>query len=217
MTAFLSLEKYGADYPFLVEHLERQNHIDATILDAIRAYTSYISTLHLPRGSRVLDIGACTGTTMNYLKRMAGWKMFGIDLSFAAIKAGNELYGKQRLATADAQSLPFRTNSFGAVISQDLLEHIPEDQLPLAIHEMGRVCNGNRMVHKVTVLEDTEWIDNDDTHATKQPAEWWQQLFEDQGWRTLADTTQRYIDRYQWRPVFPEMHGFFLLERIPTE
>lgn len=103
----------------------------------------------------VLDIGACDGRTLSYIKsRLPGADCFGIepDPRFAgacpdprvAIKAGG------------AVPLPFGDASFDAVLMSSVIEHIPD--LPAAMREVYRVLRPGGIVVIISVFPAYEWL-----------------------------------------------------------
>lgn len=207
-------DQYNQDYPFFINHLARERTAEGRVIDTLRAYDQFIRPLGLPGGSTVLDIGACTGSLMNKLNWLGDYQMYGIDLNEAAIEAGKFANSDLNLSVASAEILPFARGSFDAVISQDLLEHIHPQNLSQVLKEFRRVGRGGRMVHKVTVLEDTDWIDADETHQTKETAMWWVRLFNKNGYRVLSNPTKAYLDRWKFLPVTKLMYGYFVLEPL---
>ena len=61
------------------------------------------------------------------------------------------------------------------------------------------------MLHKITVLEDGHWMDDDPTHRLKRSAGWWEAWFAAHGWR--SSRALRVACR-----LLLGMHGCFLLE-----
>ncbi|NJB66464.1 SAM-dependent methyltransferase [Desulfobaculum xiamenense] len=95
---------------------------------------------HIPGDSRVLDLGCGTGATVEHLRSHHALAAVGVDL---AIPQG----AKKGLpfAQADAQSLPFRDASLGAVICECVLSLLPDQRA--ALHECRRVLMpGGRLI-----------------------------------------------------------------------
>jgi ubiquinone/menaquinone biosynthesis C-methylase UbiE len=92
----------------------------------------------------VLDVG--TGTAqipLELCRRAASVEVVGIDLAEHMLALGQEnirragLTRRVRLERCDAKHLPFGDGSFGAIISNSIVHHIPEPAAVLA--EMARV------------------------------------------------------------------------------
>ncbi len=75
-------------------------------------------------GDRILDIGCGTGATMTELEEY-GW-VTGLDRSMTAL-GFCRTRSLTSLVCTDAGDLPFRADTFDAVIALDLLEHVEND------------------------------------------------------------------------------------------
>ncbi len=87
----------------------------------------------------ILDVGCGTGATLRMLlRRRHRGKLVGVDLSPQMLrKARRKLGLNADVRLADAASLPFRTESFEAVMSTEAFHHFPEPGK--AVQEMARV------------------------------------------------------------------------------
>ncbi len=102
-------------------------HRNAQIADAIAS---------LDKGSRILDFGCGTGHITEYLNDLEMWAV-GIDIAFdlLALHAGNAA-----LLHYDGSSIPFSNDSFDAVASYVVLNHILDEQHLLGVlRELRRV------------------------------------------------------------------------------
>lgn len=112
----------------------------------------------------VLDVGCGTNKLCHALRKF-GIDAVGLDFSPHATA---DVYGS-------ATDLPFDDNSFDVVCSFDVLEHLEEWQIHLAIPEMIRVCK-HRQVHHVC-LENWDTEVNDRFHCTQKDRVWWLKTF----------------------------------------
>lgn len=100
--------------------------------------------------SRVLDVGCGTGyTTEAVLKKASLGEVVGIDLTPQQLgKAANKLKPKSalvNLSRGDTENLPFRDNTFDAVVSVGAVEYFPNPER--ALKEMARVVKlGGKVV-----------------------------------------------------------------------
>lgn len=92
----------------------------------------FLRQLHGQQG-RVADLG-CGG----------GWRFFtrvgsviGVDLSFSSLQNAKQIYSG--VTKADIACLPFADNSFDAVVSLDMLGHIPPDRRDQVLLEIYRI------------------------------------------------------------------------------
>lgn len=114
----------------------------------------------------VLDVGCGIG---NLVLRMRDEGMVAYGTDFAPDLRtywGDTPY----MQVADAKSQPFPDKFFDLVISTDVMEHIPEEDIPAVAEEMKRV--GNKVVALVAVekkLNARQLL----FHVTNKPLEWW--------------------------------------------
>jgi len=109
-----------------------------------------VELANIRQGSRVLDIGCGTGyTTEAVLKRLELGEVIGIDLTPQQLrKAARKLKPEKvrlSLFRGDADNLPFKDETFDAVISVGALEYFPNPKG--ALQEMARVVkHGGKVV-----------------------------------------------------------------------
>lgn len=88
----------------------------------------------VPHGALILDVGCGTGKGQEVFGSLG--TVFGVDFSQDALEFCHER-GLQRIARANAESLPFQSNVFDVVVTLDTIEHVPDDKK--AISEIARV------------------------------------------------------------------------------
>lgn len=98
-------------------------------------------------GLRVLDIGCAVGYGPYYFAKNGAKEAVGIDNSEEAINWAKEHYKSPNLKflIGDCLNLPFKDNSFEAIVSFDLLEHITEEEQIRFISEIKRVLMSGGM------------------------------------------------------------------------
>ena len=114
----------------------------------ISAWQLPIEWLNIPLGGIALDVGSGPGNVTASLARAAGPEGFalGVDISEPMLRraVANEAGPQVGFIKADAQRLPFRDNTFDAVISTSVLQLIPNPTA--ALGEMARVLRpGGRL------------------------------------------------------------------------
>ena len=93
-------------------------------------------------GKRVLDLGCAEGASMVYCG-LQGAEVFGIDLDPAVIATANERlrrFGiRGEAIVGDASRMPYPTDHFDAIISNDFLEHLLRPEKVRVLQEARRV------------------------------------------------------------------------------
>ncbi|MGC9001312.1 class I SAM-dependent methyltransferase [Caldisericum sp.] len=115
-----------------------KNSRDFSTLAHIQRYEWVLPYL---KGLRCLDDGCGSGYGTYYLAKNGVSMIIGIDISSVAIKFAKKHYKAENLEfrQMDALHLQFDPNSFDAVISFDVLEHINEHDQKKFISEIVRV------------------------------------------------------------------------------
>jgi SAM-dependent methyltransferase len=90
------------------------------------------------RFGRVLEAGCGTGHFARELADRYQWPMFPLDLGWEGLEYGKGL-GIDRLTQGDIQSLPFRDAAFDAVVSMDVIVHMPRGDEQKPMREFHRV------------------------------------------------------------------------------
>jgi len=88
----------------------------------------------LPEGSRILDVGSASGGNTLLLTDL-GFNLTSLEMSDLGVRL--QLKKGIRVVRGDATDLPFKSDSFDAVLCLDVLEHIENDVS--ALNEMYRV------------------------------------------------------------------------------
>jgi ubiquinone/menaquinone biosynthesis C-methylase UbiE len=127
-----SSEKFSREY---FEQIEQWRYRDQPFIHSFAQFTRYC-------GKRVLEVGFGAGTDLIQWLR-AGACVSGIDLTEEALANVNrriQVYGlpqPEKLQVADAENLPFPSNSFDLGYSWGVLHHTPDTAKALA--ELVRV------------------------------------------------------------------------------
>jgi SAM-dependent methyltransferase len=126
-------------------------------------------------GELVIDYGCGLGAMTLAFNRL-GCPAVGVEQSPWAV--ANALPEARRYVQAlgDTGMTGFRDGSFGLAFSKDVLEHVPEDQIPGLCEELLRVADQAIFVIP-TVGKDRRFIfgtyENDPTHVTRLTAPEW--------------------------------------------
>lgn len=115
--------------------------------------------LHAPtqRPLRILDAGCGTGATMRALEPLG--EVWGCDLSEEALAMSRER-GAQHLRCCDVTGLQFEDASFDAVVTADVLEHVPDDRR--AVAEMARVLRPGGVLVAAVPAHRYLWSEHDE-------------------------------------------------------
>lgn len=88
----------------------------------------------------VLDGGCGTGGTLRWLLDGCGVKSAaGVDIASAAVELARVRAPEADIRVAPLGTLPFADASFSLVVTNDVLQHVPEDDVKASLHEVRRV------------------------------------------------------------------------------
>lgn len=100
----------------------------------------------VPAGGTIADLGCSTGYLLEDLRAAhPRARLLGLDLVAPGLRKAHELVPEAQLVRADVCVLPMADGSVDAIVSANLLEHVPDDEG--ALREMRRVLRpGGRAV-----------------------------------------------------------------------
>jgi cyclopropane fatty-acyl-phospholipid synthase-like methyltransferase len=176
-----------------------------------------IAELGIDEHQRVLDYGCAKGYIVKAF-RLLGIEAYGVDVSSYAISqvpVEVSRFCKVIEGCSDPACFP---NRFDWLISKDVFEHIPEDELRLLLrHARDHV---ERMFIAVPFgLPDGRRnfvipsYDSDVTHITIKPKGWWDDLFLTHGWNISRFSFTFRGVKENWTQSWPEGNGFYVLDR----
>jgi SAM-dependent methyltransferase len=84
---------------------------------------------HSQSEAKILDVGCGTGKGQESFAIFG--EVYGIDFSEEALRFSHSR-GLTRLLRADAEAIPYVSDSFDTVVSLDTIEHVPDDQAALS-------------------------------------------------------------------------------------
>lgn len=107
----------------------------------------------LNNSSRVLEVGCGEGYGTSVLSQGVG-EITGLDLEQKVIDAANQSYGSHncRYKVFDGSHIPFSDGEFDAVVSFQVIEHVPDDVSFLA--EISRVLKPGGVLFLATPTRD---------------------------------------------------------------
>jgi ubiquinone/menaquinone biosynthesis C-methylase UbiE len=104
-------------------------------------------------GASVLEAGCGTGHLSQSLTQRYGWRMTPLDLGREGLAYASG-YGLARLVQGDVTALPFATESFDALVSVDVLVHLPRGEEGRALSEFARVLKpGGLLVLRLAAFD----------------------------------------------------------------
>jgi 2-polyprenyl-3-methyl-5-hydroxy-6-metoxy-1,4-benzoquinol methylase len=121
-----------------------QRYVAKRNFGIVEPYLAEIVTRHLApraayRSMRVLDVGCGLGVLVNFMMEQ-GIECYGTDLSIFAT-------GWSRQVRASATHLPYAEETFDAIISFHLIEHLDTGQIGRFLDECGRILRpGGRLM-----------------------------------------------------------------------
>ncbi|HTM51147.1 MAG TPA: class I SAM-dependent methyltransferase [Bryobacteraceae bacterium] len=102
---------------------------------------------------RVLEGGCGTGYMSRFLAERYGWRMTALDLSRIGLEHAKR-QGVASLVQGDITQLPVRAGEYDALVSLDVVAHLPEGVEGAAFHEFARVLRHNGLlVLRTSALE----------------------------------------------------------------
>lgn len=107
-----------------------------------------IRLLCIEKDKQYLYLGVGDGFVMEYIARQTGAQIIGIDVSNYSISSCDKKKGTNTsYLCADAQNLPFKSNSFNGVIAPAVLHHLPD--LKRAFSEFKRVLRDDKIIYSL--------------------------------------------------------------------
>jgi SAM-dependent methyltransferase len=146
-------------------------------------------------GGRILEEGCGLGHLIGQLE--IDFDTFGMDINLWALKEATKNAGASRLVCSSAEGLPYPNNSFNAIISKHVVEHLAKPSE--AIKEIGRILAPGGMAIISTPnldsllkpLKKERWIGyQDPTHISLHTPEEWKVMINDSSLqivRTFSD------------------------------
>jgi ubiquinone/menaquinone biosynthesis C-methylase UbiE len=105
------------------------------------------------KGANALEAGCGTGYLSKSFKERYGWRMTPLDLGREGLEYARG-YGLDRLIQGNVMALPFAAESFDAVVSMDVLVHLPRGEEVQALSEFARVLKpGGLLVLRLAAFE----------------------------------------------------------------
>lgn len=126
------------------------------------------------------DFGCARGFVIYYLQNLYGWQTKGYDFSKYALKTA--MPGLDLELADITRNKPFAPADL--VLCMDVLEHIDEAKLPKAIQNLRDATKKVAVFHVLVPKgkDKGSWEYADD-HVTVEPKDWWQAMFEANGFR----------------------------------
>ena len=98
----------------------------------------------LTEASRLLDAGCGTGGFLRWaLDRTRLERACGVDIGSAAIELARERVPEAELAVSALTTLPFEDGAFDLVSLNDVLQHVPDNDVELSLGELRRVTKAD--------------------------------------------------------------------------
>lgn len=173
--------------------------------------------LALDVGDVVLDYGCAKGYLVKAL-RLLDVNAHGVDISDYAIKQVPPDVASYCQAIRGAEDLPHIGRTFDWLISKDVFEHIPEEELSklleIARHyvakmflaiPLGRDDDSNLFIIPA--------YNHDSTHITIKTVDWWADLFSRHGWNVVSTEYKFRGMKENWTKFWEHGNAFFILEK----
>jgi len=178
------VDTYDEHY-YLMNHIRHLNSFYGFLIQLYYRYVAgyaMAAAARLNKGSRVLDVGCGTGILVKQFNHL-GFEAQGVDVEAQAVR--HSLAPDHCTLTVSTATLDFPDDHFDLIVSREVLEHIPRDEIDACIAEWDRVGSG-RMVHIVAVTERGASATEDPTHVNVQSEHWWIERLQSHGYQAVT-------------------------------
>lgn len=177
----------------------------------IQMAMSYIDYLRLGRNDTILDFGCAKGFVVKAL-RLLYRQAWGCDISPYAVSCV-DLETRPYVRLSDGVSVPFDI-CFDYVLSKDVLEHIPEEEIFYVLSELRK--KSEYLFSIIPLGENGKFIvpmyNLDVTHVLAKDKDWWIDKFDEAGWDLVNFSYYVGGIKESWAN-FKRGNGFFLFRR----
>ena len=132
-----------------------------------------------------LDVGCGRANGVQFA-REEGFDVYGCDISEAAVKCWQERGVAEYCNVAPADNLPYRDQEFDMVLNSEVLEHIPEENIPATLREIFRVGRDKYLFTISLVPENIPVAGYIQTHICIKEPEWWFAQLRDAGYTVVG-------------------------------
>lgn len=148
--------------------------------------------------TKVLDVGCAKGFIIKAFKKNNVYAV-GCDISEYAIK-NCEPEVKNFVTVCSITDLkPYRTKAFDLVLAYDIIEHLTDTELELAVKELYRVLDLNGVLTIKTPDQIYDW-DNDKSHINIKPQIEWIKLFSKHNFKNfIPNVPEKYWGAFDYR------------------
>lgn len=164
-------------------------------LSLIRSKEAGLFAQYLPLKSPVLDVGCGDG----FFARVAfGHLDVGLDVADSRISQAAAGSAYQKVVTYNGRRFPFPARSFNTVVSNCVLEHLPN--LQEVVHEIFQVLRPGGLFITTVMAAPWEnylwlkfpfyrsWMRNKQRHFNLLKSGEWEKLFKKSGFKTIRET-----------------------------
>lgn len=155
--------------------------------------TAAVLTSLVAPNAPILEVGCATGWFVR-AARQYGLHAYGVDISAWAI--AHPADGVKGFIS-EKSVLDLDEGKFAAVVSWEMLEHVPAEDVPAALAAMKeQLLPGGWLIHRIALAdsEHDHHADDDKTHFTVVEREWWLGQFENLGGLTRHPTVEAAYD-----------------------
>ena len=163
--------------------------------------------LDIKREDSILDYGCAKGFMVKAF-RLLGYQAYGVDISsYALTHCDHEVKSYLYMPIGDY------SEGYDWIISKDVLEHVPYDEIDKVISSFSSVENVFIVVplgrdEKYNVPE----YEEDVTHHIREPASWWINKFDEHGYDIYKFSNQVKWMKDNWAQ-YENGNGFFTFKK----
>lgn len=176
-------------------------HADLTLTHAGGLISAIVRPYFSGRKARVLDVGSSHGLGVQLLWKM-GLVASGMDLAQTAVDIATRVRTPPEATSCvdacfrqgSADAIPWPDAAFDAVMSTDVLEHVPAARVDSVVSEFTRVAREALFLVIALNVEGSKFGNVGLLHETVQSESWWRSKFESgRQWRCQSSrhTTSR--------------------------
>lgn len=115
----------------------------------------------LPEGARVLELG-CGGDNPSTERLARRYRLTGVDISQEQLRRAGAAFPDVELVHGDFTALEFPDDTFDAVVSVHVFNHVPREELPPLYERVARWLRpGGYVLVSTPTSDNPEWYEED--------------------------------------------------------